>query len=315
MLKVIELFAGIGSQTQALKDLGVEHEVIAISEIDKYAITSYEAMHGVVTNLGNILDIKNLPGCDLLTYSFPCQDISIAGRHAGISVGTRSGLLYEVERLLLVAKVQGLLPKYLLLENVKNLVGKMYKEDFNLWLQKLSELGYTNYWQVLNAKDYNLPQNRERVFVVSVLDNKEPYIFPTAVPLTTKLKDILEVEPDSKYFLTTKQISSIINSSYSQNARRIQKKDYCDTLCARDYHDPKCVEVGDNRIRKITPKESFRLTGFSDESFDKARTALNATYYNGKDRSGSQLYKQAGNSIGVPVLREIFRNLLCKGGI
>ena len=315
MLKVIELFAGIGSQTQALKDLEVEHEVIAISEIDKYAITSYEAMHGVVTNLGNILDIKNLPGCDLLTYSFPCQDISIAGRHAGISVGTRSGLLYEVERLLLVAKVQGLLPKYLLLENVKNLVGKMYKEDFNLWLQKLSELGYTNYWQVLNAKDYNLPQNRERVFVVSVLDNKEPYIFPTAVPLTTKLKDILEVEPDSKYFLTTKQISSIINSSYSQNARRIQKKDYCDTLCARDYHDPKCVEVGDNRIRKITPKESFRLTGFSDESFDKARTALNATYYNGKDRSGSQLYKQAGNSIGVPVLREIFRNLLCKGGI
>lgn len=315
MLKVIELFAGIGSQTQALKDLGVEHEVIAISEIDKYAITSYEAMHGVVTNLGNILDIKNLPGCDLLTYSFPCQDISIAGRHAGISVGTRSGLLYEVERLLLVAKVQGLLPKYLLLENVKNLVGKMYKEDFNLWLQKLSELGYTNYWQVLNAKDYNLPQNRERVFVVSVLDNKEPYIFPTAVPLTTKLKDILEVEPDSKYFLTTKQISSIINSSYSQNARRIQKKDYCDTLCARDYHDPKCVEVGDNRIRKITPKESFRLTGFSDESFDKARTALNATYYNGKDRSGSQLYKQAGNSIGVPVLREIFRNLLCKGEI
>lgn len=315
MLKVIELFAGIGSQTQALKDLGVEHEVIAISEIDKYAITSYEAMHGVVTNLGNILDIKKLPGCDLLTYSFPCQDISISGRYAGISVGTRSGLLYEVERLLLVAKVQGLLPKYLLLENVKNLVGKMYKEDFNLWLQKLSELGYTNYWQVLNAKDYNLPQNRERVFVVSVLDNKEPYIFPTAVPLTTKLKDILEVEPDSKYFLTTKQISSIINSSYEQNARRIQKKDYCHTLCARDYMGPKCVEVGDNRVRKITPKESFRLMGFSDESFDKARTALNATYYNGKDRSGSQLYKQAGNSIAVPVLREIFRNLLCKGSV
>ena len=315
MLKVIELFAGIGSQTQALKDLEVEHEVIAISEIDKYAITSYEAMHGVVTNLGNILDIKKLPGCDLLTYSFPCQDISMAGRQAGISVGTRSGLLYEVERLLLVAKAQGLLPKYLLLENVKNLVGKRYKEDFNLWLQKLSELGYTNYWQVLNARDYNLPQNRERVFVVSVLDNKEPYIFPTAVPLTTKLKDILEVEPDSKYFLTTEQIGYITNSNYAQNTRRIQKKDYCDTLCARDYKDPKCVEVGDNRIRKITPKESFRLTGFSTESFDKARTALNATYYNGKDRSGSQLYKQAGNSIGVPVLREIFRNLLCKGEI
>lgn len=314
MLKVIELFSGIGSQTQALKDEQIEHEVIAISEIDKYAVTSYEAMHGVANNLGNILDIKELPSCDLLTYSFPCQDISMAGRQAGISVGTRSGLLYEVERLLLIAKAQGLLPKYLLLENVKNLVGKMYKEDFNLWLQKLSELGYTNYWQVLNAKDYNLPQSRERVFVVSILDNEEPYIFPTAVPLTTKLKNILEVEPDSKYFLTTEQIGYITNSNYAQNNRRIQKKDYCDTLCARDYKDPKCVEVGD-RVRKITPKESFRLTGFSDESFDKARKALNDTYYNGKDRSGSQLYKQAGNSIGVPVLRAIFKNLFYKGEI
>ena len=314
MLKVIELFSGIGSQTQALKDEQIEHEVIAISEIDKYAITSYEAMHGVANNLGNILDIKELPSCDLLTYSFPCQDISMAGRQAGISVGTRSGLLYEVERLLLIAKAQGLLPKYLLLENVKNLVGKMYKEDFNLWLQKLSELGYTNYWQVLNAKDYNLPQSRERVFVVSILDNEEPYIFPTAVPLTTKLKNILEVEPDSKYFLTTEQIGYITNSNYAQNNRRIQKKDYCDTLCARDYKDPKCVEVGD-RIRKITPKESFRLTGFSDESFERVRKALNDTYYNGKDRSGSQLYKQAGNSIAVPVLRGIFRNLFYKGEI
>ena len=314
MLRVIELFSGIGSQTQALKDEQIEHEVIAISEIDKYAITSYEAMHGVTDNLGNILDIKELPSCDLLTYSFPCQDISMAGRQAGLSVGTRSGLLYEVERLLLVAKAQGLLPKYLLLENVKNLVGKMYKEDFNLWLQKLSELGYTNYWQVLNAKDYNLPQSRERVFVVSILDNNEPYIFPTAVPLTTKLKDILEIEPDSKYFLTTEQIGYITNSNYAQNTRRIQKKDYCDTLCARDYKDPKCVEVG-GRIRKITPKESFRLTGFKDESFERARKALNDTYYNGKDRSGSQLYKQAGNSIAVPVLRGIFRNLFCKGEI
>ena len=314
MLKVIELFSGIGSQTQALKDEHIEHEVIAISEIDKYAITSYEAMHGVANNLGNILDIKELPSCDLLTYSFPCQDISMAGRQAGISVGTRSGLLYEVTRLLLVAKAQGLLPKYLLLENVKNLVGKMYREDFKLFLQKLSELGYTNYWQVLNAKDYNLPQNRDRVFVVSILDSKEPYIFPTAVPLTTKLKDILEIEPDSKYFLTTEQIGYITNSNYAQNNRRIQKKDYCDTLCARDYKDPKCVEVGD-RIRKITPKESFRLTGFKDESFERARKALNDTYYNGKDRSGSQLYKQAGNSIAVPVLRGIFRNLFCKGEI
>ena len=121
MLKIIELFAGIGSQTQALKNIGVEHEVVAISEIDKYCIRSYEAMHGKANNLGDICKIDKLPQADLWTYSFPCQDLSVAGKLAGIKEGTRSGLLYEVERLLGVAKERNELPRYLLLENVKNL--------------------------------------------------------------------------------------------------------------------------------------------------------------------------------------------------
>ena len=181
-MKIIELFAGIGSQHQALKNLHIEHEVVAISEIDKYAVQSYTALHGQPNNLGDITKIKELPKADLWTYSFPCQDISVAGKQAGIKEGTRSGLLYEVERLLLKAKENNTLPKYLLLENVKNLVGKQFKPQFDKWLEFLSGLGYMNYWQVLNAKHYGIPQNRERVFAVSILGGVY-YKFPEKLEL------------------------------------------------------------------------------------------------------------------------------------
>ena len=134
-LRLIELFAGIGSQTQALTNIGVPHTVVGISEIDKYAIQSYIAMHGEVENFGDIREIKELPQADLWTYSFPCQDISVAGLGKGIKEGTRSGLLFEVERLLKVSSANGTLPKYLLLENVKNLVSKKFISDFNRWLE------------------------------------------------------------------------------------------------------------------------------------------------------------------------------------
>ena len=153
-MKVIELFAGIGSQRKALDRLGINHEVAAIVEWDKYAYKSYEAIHGKTLNLGDIRKVEKLPYCDLLTYSFPCQDLSVAGKGAGIKEGTRSGLLYEVERLL---KVYENKPTYLLLENVKNLVGKQHKPDFDKWLLTLEQMGYSNYWQVLNAKHYGIP--------------------------------------------------------------------------------------------------------------------------------------------------------------
>ena len=143
MLKVIELFAGIGSQAEALKRLGIDHEVVAVVEWDKYAYASYEAIHGSTLNLGDITKVKVLPEADLVTYSFPCQDLSVAGSGAGIKEGTRSGLLFEVERLLKASEKK---PRYLLLENVKNLVGKQHKPDFDRWLGALEEMGYNNYW-------------------------------------------------------------------------------------------------------------------------------------------------------------------------
>lgn len=245
-LRLIELFAGIGSQTQALKNIGVPHKVVAISEIDKYAIQSYEAMHGKVNNLGDIRAIKALPDADLWTYSFPCQDISVAGKGAGIKEGTRSGLLFEVERLLNVASESGTLPKYLLLENVKNLVSKKFKADFDRWLSFLSSLGYTNYWQILNAKDYGIPQNRERVFCVSIRGEHSPFVFPKKQELKLRLRDMIDAVVDEKYYLKESTIRSIINSTF--NARRDSIRDLNGLACclkARDFHEPQCVQVGE----------------------------------------------------------------------
>lgn len=337
MLKVNELFTGIGAFRKALINLGIEHEIVGISEIDKYAIQSYTAMYGETRNYGDISKVDKLDYADLWTYGFPCQDISLAGHKKGIVKGeTRSGLLYEVERLLLESKADNELPKYLIMENVKNLVGKQFKADFDRWLSFLESLGYTNYWQVLNAKDYGIPQQRERVFCVSILGD-ESYEFPAKQELTLTLKDMLEENVDTKFYLNQEQVNKIKFSTYHKESSLIQTGDYSDTLCARG--SIKCVQIGrydtatrvnsncyrvyddnglsptlstyqggnlqpfvldDNTlVRKLTPKECWRLMGFTDGDFDKATKVC----------SNSQLYKQAGNSIVVSVLENILRNL------
>lgn len=245
-LRLIELFAGIGSQTQALTNIGIAHKVVAISEIDKYAIQSYEAMHGKANNLGDIRKIEELPDADLWTYSFPCQDISVAGKGAGIKEGTRSGLLFEVERLLRVASGKGTLPKYLLLENVKNLVSKKFKADFDKWLDFLAELGYTNYWKVLNAKDYGIPQNRERVFCVSIRGKHEPFVFPKPKKLTIRLRDMIDETVDERFYLKESTIRSILRSTFNSRRDSIRPGDgLANTLLARDWRGPQCVQVGE----------------------------------------------------------------------
>lgn len=226
MLKVITLFTGIGAQEAALKRLGLDFEIVGISEIDKYAIQSYEAINGSVRNYGNITQIERLDYADLWTYSFPCQDLSFAGKQRGISEETRSGLLLHVERLLTESVLYGTQPKYLLLENIKALVSKKFMPDFQRWLDKLEQLGYNNYWQVLNAKDYGIPQNRERVFVVSVrkdIDTKG-YKFPLPVPLKKRLKDMLEPVVDEKYYLSADKVVKILQNG------NVCAGDICNTL-------------------------------------------------------------------------------------
>lgn len=205
-MKVFEAFAGYGSQSMALKRANIDFEVVGISEIDKYAICSYMAVHGETKNFGDIslINEKELPDFDLFTYSFPCSDISLSGKQLGIKEGTRSGLLWECERI-----ISHKLPKYLLMENVKNLVGKKFKPDFDRWCKFLEDLGYKNHWQVLNAKEYGIPQNRERVFMVSILGGGE-YRFPEKEELNVFLKDICEEEVDEKYYLRPEQYSGLI---------------------------------------------------------------------------------------------------------
>ncbi len=227
-LKVTTLFSGIGAQEAGLKRLGVDFEMVGMCEIDKYAIKSYEGINGPTRNYGDISKIDRLDYADLLVYSSPCQDFSLAGRQAGL-VGedgkqTRSGLLLEVGRLLMKMSDEKILPKYLLMENVKNLVGKKFKPAFDIWLKALEAIGYNNYWKVLNAKDYGVPQNRERVFVVSIRKDVDThgYTFPEPFKLNRRLKDVLETNVDEKYYLKQELVETFI--------KRLSKREVSNTI-------------------------------------------------------------------------------------
>lgn len=169
-----------------------------------------------------------------------CTDISMAGKQQGFTKGskTRSSLLWECERIIEAKK-----PKYLLMENVKALVSKKFKPLFEKWIELLNDLGYKTFYSILDSKDYTVPQHRERVFALSVLDDNINYIFPNKIPLKVTLEDILEKNVDESYYLSKKQISKINLSSFNSERKRIQEKKYCDTLCARDFKAPKCVRI------------------------------------------------------------------------
>ena len=202
-VRLIELFAGIGSQAMALRDIGVNFEHHRAIEIDPFAIKSYNAIHGTSFESN---DITKLHGDDLgitskdqyeyiMTYSFPCQDLSKAGKQAGMSKnsGTRSGLLWEVERILKELNDTDSLPQVLLMENVPDVIGTKNINDFNEWYAFLESMGYQSYYKLLNAWDYGVPQNRNRCFMISVLGNYN-YTFPYPVPLEKRLSSFSPTE-------------------------------------------------------------------------------------------------------------------------
>ena len=208
MLKVIELFSGVGAQAEALKRSGISHEVFAMCDIDKYSVKTYRKLHGWTMNLGDIKSVEGLPKVDLWTYSFPCTDISISGQMKGFEEGsnTESSLLWEVQRLLKVSKANNTLPRFLLLENVKNIVSKRFMPLFQKWIDFLSSLGYKSFYKVMNARDYGVPQNRERCFMLSVLNYNGDFVFPETQELKTKLSDLLETDVEERYFLSDRFI-------------------------------------------------------------------------------------------------------------
>ena len=272
-MKIFSLFAGIGAFEKALDKLEMPYELAGFSEIDGHAVESYCAIHNVEKskNYGDItqIDEKVLPkDIDLITYGFPCQDISIAGKQKGLfnndGSQTRSGLFFEALRIIEATK-----PKVAIAENVKNLTCKKFAEQFKIVLESLEDAGYNNYWQVLNAKDFGIPQNRERVFIVSIRKDIDTgnFKFPEGFPLQLRLKDILEAEVDEKFYLSNKAIENMSlnmddagkrfvdivghSGSGGQKGAIYSTENGIGALLSTDYKQPKQIIVAEPQINTV----------------------------------------------------------------
>lgn len=326
-IKYLSLFSGIGAFEKALKNLGMDFELVGYSEIDKYASKAYSAIHGVSEGM-NLWDVKSidtskLPNdIDLITYGFPCQDISISGHLKGFwnSDGslTRSGLFFEALRI-----IKDTQPVVAIAENVKNLMSESFRNIYHTVVNGLGGAGYNSYVKILNAKDFGIPQNRERVFIVSIRKDKDMgFEFPATRPLELRLKDLLEDDVDKKYYLSDVMMDYItLNINNQKEAGETLKPrviggfgnrcnndtqwHYQNRIYDNEVATAVTTEIHPNyidreaRVRKLTPKECFRVMGFEDEDFNKAS----------KVNSDSQLYKRAGNSIVVNVLEALFMQL------
>lgn len=370
-MKILELFGGIGACTKALKKIGEKVDVVDYVEIDKYAVKSYNAINGTNFKPQDITEWNKNIDVDLIMHGSPCQDFSVAGKQRGGDGDshTRSSLMWETVRI-----VENLRPKYVIWENVKNVLSHKHIHNFYSYIKKMNSLGYTSYYKVLNAKDYGIPQNRSRVFVVSVLYNAGiDYSFPKKIKLNKSMKDFLDKDVDDRYFLSEKMIKTIISGGTKNFYHKpeidlnvakpilatvykmhrcgidnyiseifvngdgkidiesnpktksiktyIQRDSYgkvyksqndiayfcdgvCQTLSSSNGNGNKSnVILEDLRIRRLTPKECWRLMGFDDGDFEDAKEV----------NSNTQLYKQAGNSIVVDVLACVLKELLKKG--
>lgn len=269
-------------------------------------------------NLGDItkIDIDSLPEeIDIITHGSPCQSVSVLGKGNGADEGsgTRSSLMWNT-----VEIIKARLPKYVIWENVKNIISKKHRHNFDRYIEELEQLGYTSYYQVLNSKNYGVPQNRERVYTISILGDHKPFIFTDPIKLEVRLKDLLEAKVEDKFYIKDEVAHPLIEkielkkikesnelnmvgridvSSYDLNNRVYDSENIFPTLRAKC---PDQTVLQDYRIRKLIPLECWRLQGFSDSDFYAAKEV---------PTSNTQLYKMAGNSITVNVLEAIFKNL------
>ena len=355
-VRLIELFAGIGAQAKALERLGVDFEHYRVCEFDKFAIKSYNAIHGTDFETSDITKISAQDlgivdtdkYCYIMTYSFPCQDLSIAGKQKGMSrnSNTRSGLLWQVERLL---KECSELPQILVMENVPQVHGKKNINSFNEWIGFLESKGYSNYWKDLNSKNFGVPQNRNRCFMISIL-GEYSYNFPNEIPLNKVLLDLLENEADvdSKYYVSDAKIEYMRNANAITSCYGIPKTIRASGRASADRHTFDCIEIGklcgdkynkyldvNRRVysvngccptletcegggRKKKIGYCVSNTGDSDVIVRMLtpRECWRLMDFDDTDFdkaqavvSNRQLYKQAGNSIVVSVLYYIFKEL------
>lgn len=316
-IKYLSLFSGIGSPEMALRDLGIDYDLVGFSEIDTRAIKSYCIIHNVEEekNLGDItkIDIKALPlDIDLLTHGSPCQDFSVSGLKKGgdEGSGTRSSLMWNTVEIVSYSK-----PKYVIWENVKGVLQKSQIHNYEKYINRMEELGYNNYSKVIDSKDFGVAQSRERLFVVSIRKDIDTnsFSFPKEYDYKVALREVLEKEVEEKYYTKkilrprkTKNYIQYDNSGKGYNSQTMRLYYLDGPMCtlpkSNNGDKTKVLLDEENMIaRRITPIEAWRLMGFSDEDFYKASST---------DQTSGSLYGQAGNSIALPVIKEILRNLL-----
>lgn len=309
MIQILELFGGVGSPRVALRNLGVPVKSIDYVEIDEKAVRSYNAM------FKDELDYKtqsvvgyNLKP-DILIHGSPCQDFSIAGRQANADEGsgTRSSLMWETINII---KQMGMWkPRVVIWENVKNVLSKHMRHNFNRYLEEMQKLGYNSNYAILNAIDFGLPQKRERVFTISIL-NGELFNFNSLEKREAPhIKEFLENTQEDKYIVTQPSMLKKINSNIGSFGGRVQIiNEYCSTITTKQMRCPNSgvIDLKDGRYRYLTERECWRLQGYSDIDFEAALKAHPGI----PGKLNGALYKQAGNSIPVTIFESIFKQLL-----
>lgn len=304
MIKILELFGGIGSPRIALRNIGIPVKAIDYVEIDEKAVRSYNAMFAneLPYKTQSVVDWNLKP--DILIHGSPCQDFSIAGKQQGADPGTetRSSMMWETIHIIQQMGVWK--PRYVIWENVKNVLSKHMIHNFNRYLSEMHKMGYANSFEVLDARDFGLPQARQRVFTISVLGG-EPFEYDDLIK--SEMKPLKEYFSDygKEHLVTQPSVYNVIGNKGIKRATIISE--YAYTITTRQDRTPaQVIDIGGGNYRYLTELECWRLQGYSDADFQNALIAHPGT----PGKMNGALYKQAGNSIPVPVFESIFRKML-----
>lgn len=317
MIQILELFGGIGSPRCALRNIGIPVKAIDYVEIDEKAVRSYNAMFAdeLPYKTQSVVGWNLRP--DILIHGSPCQDFSIAGHQGKATAqdgrinrgkgadegsGTRSSLMWETIRI--IEQMGAWRPRFVIWENVRNVLSRYMISNFNRYIAEMERLGYVSSFQVLDARDFGLPQARERVFTVSVL-GKERFSFDDLIKTPMRnISDFLLPDAPRVYDVTQPSVLNAIGKKGIRRATVI--RDYAYTITARQDRTPaQVIDMGNGRYRYLTELECWRLQGYTDEDFNAA-----AAVHEKNGRYKMALYKQAGNSIPVPIFESIFRKII-----
>lgn len=317
-LRVLSLFSGIGAFEKALTNIGIDYDIVNYCDNWHIAGKAYSIIHDVPEdlNLGDItkVDISRLRDFDLLTHGSPCQSFSVCGKGDGgdEGSGTQSSLMWNT-----VEIIKHKTPKYVIWENVKNVLSKRHKHNFDKYIATLNDLGYTSYYRVFNSKDFCTPMNRERIFVVSILGEHRPYEFPLPKLYISNLRDYLEAGLSDVAIKIHESVAPSCKEEFLKHYDVIINSDCAiyDCRAKSGFQDKKvgiqispCIRANNNNtfilddktIRKLTALERWRLMNFNDEDYYKVNKHIT---------SESSLCKLAGNSIDVAILEQIFKKL------